>query len=216
MFCRRRPRDIRPARWAARVIRRGVESPFGERGLLGFVGLGHAHGSAHHFRPARKQSRAGRDELLSHDCSALLAGLALAGVAAARGNCDPAQETARGALDETAFVGQGGYAIQLDNDLFSGAHRDQDYSWGGGVTYASPNPGPVMKPLHATRRFLDRWLAPDESDQNSFVPQQQATQIGILAMTPSVAEVRRAAVLGSSVRESVVRDELRDPCARWR
>jgi hypothetical protein len=41
-----------------------------------------------------------------------------------------------------------------------------------------------MKPFHSSRRFLDRWLAPDESDSSSFAPLRQATQIGILAMTP--------------------------------
>jgi hypothetical protein len=28
----------------------------------------------------------------------------------------------------------GGYSFQLDNDLFSTAHRDQDYSWGAALT----------------------------------------------------------------------------------
>jgi hypothetical protein len=108
----------------------------------------------------------------------LVVALGAAGVAGARG-------AEGGALDDSSFGGSsGGYAIQLDNDLFSGAHRDQDYSWGGAVTYASPRPGPLMRPLHSTRRFLDRWLAPDESDRRAWDPEQQATQIGILAMTP--------------------------------
>ena len=87
-------------------------------------------------------------------------------------------------LDDLDFPGNGGYAIQLDNDLFSGAHRDQDYSWGGGVTYSSPRPGPLLAPLHRSRAFLDSWLAPDESARNGWAPEQQATQIAILAMTP--------------------------------
>jgi hypothetical protein len=89
-----------------------------------------------------------------------------------------------GALDDLNFPGNGGYAIQLDNDLFSGAHRDQDYSWGGGVTYSSPRPGPLLAPLHRSRAFLDSWLAPDESARNGWAPEQQATQVAILAMTP--------------------------------
>lgn len=78
----------------------------------------------------------------------------------------------------------GGYAIQIDNDLFSTAHRDQDYSWGGAFTYASPHPGKLMRPLHSVRDKLDDWLVPDESESGRWAPEQQATQIGILAMTP--------------------------------
>jgi hypothetical protein len=104
--------------------------------------------------------------------------LAATGVAGAR---EPSSDDA---FDESPFLVNKGYAVQLDNDLFSGAHRDQDYSWGGAVTYASPRPGPVLKPLHGSRRFLDRWLVPDESDRTGWAPAQQATQIGILAMTP--------------------------------
>src|SRR5687767_13695020 len=32
-------------------------------------------------------------------------------------------------FDETAFASERGFAVQIDNDLFSGAHRDEDYSW---------------------------------------------------------------------------------------
>jgi Uncharacterized protein conserved in bacteria (DUF2219) len=85
---------------------------------------------------------------------------------------------------EIPYASDGGYSIQIDNDFFSGAHRDQDYSWGGGVTYDSPSPGKLMRPLHATRRWFDSWLVPDESENGRWAPQQQATQIGILAMTP--------------------------------
>jgi hypothetical protein len=87
-------------------------------------------------------------------------------------------------FDEGVFLSEGGYAVQIDNDLFSGAHRDEDYSWGGAVTYASPRPGKLTKPLHDTRAFLDRWLVPDETENAGWTPAQQATQIGILAMTP--------------------------------
>jgi hypothetical protein len=82
------------------------------------------------------------------------------------------------------YPAERGYAIQLDNDLFSGAHRDEDYSWGAAVTYASPRPGPLMRPMHRTRAFLDRYLLPDESGRGGWTPAQQATQLGIIAMTP--------------------------------
>jgi hypothetical protein len=85
---------------------------------------------------------------------------------------------------ELPLLSERGVAIQLDNDLFSGAHRDQDYSWGMAVTYASPRPGKVMRPLHAIRDRLDEWLVPDESASGRWAPEQQATQMGILAMTP--------------------------------
>src|SRR4051812_10649655 len=78
----------------------------------------------------------------------------------------------------------GGYAFQLDNDLFSTAHRDQDYSWGAAFTYASPHPGKLLRPLHSVRDKLDAWLVPDESESGGWAPAQQATQMGILAMTP--------------------------------
>lgn len=88
------------------------------------------------------------------------------------------------AIDESSFVGEAAYAIHVDNDLFSGAHRDQDYSWGGAMTFSSPRPGPLLAPLHRTRGFLDRWLMPHESDRRGLALQHQATQMGILAMTP--------------------------------
>lgn len=95
-----------------------------------------------------------------------------------------AREPGENRFRDEPYSGEGGYAIQLDNDLFSGAHRDEDYSWGGAVTFASPNPGKWTKPLHDTRAFLDRWLVPDESARRGWAPTQQATQIGIIAMTP--------------------------------
>jgi hypothetical protein len=107
-----------------------------------------------------------------------------AAVALAAAGATGAQDGGGGALDEASYPGEGGYAITLDNDLFSGAHRDQDYSWGGAVTYASPRPGPLLAPFHKTRAFLDRMLVPDESDRHGWASAQQATQMGILAMTP--------------------------------
>jgi outer membrane protein LpxR len=95
----------------------------------------------------------------------------------------PARDGDLSSLEQAPFS-ERGYALQLDNDLFSGASRDQDYSWGGAFTYSSPHPGPLLKPLHSLRRQLDAGLAPRESDSHEFTPQQQATQIGILAMTP--------------------------------
>jgi hypothetical protein len=107
-----------------------------------------------------------------------------AAVAIAAAGAAGAREQDGDALNDASYPSQGGYAISIDNDLFSGAHRDEDYSWGGAVTYASPRPGPVLAPLHDARRFLDRWLAPDESTRRGWEPAQQATQMGILAMTP--------------------------------
>lgn len=83
----------------------------------------------------------------------------------------------------------GGYAIRIDNDLFSGAHRDQDYSWGGAGTWASPHPGALTRPLHWSRRKLDALLSPDESTGLRWQPEQQATQLGIIAMTPRAIDL---------------------------
>lgn len=89
--------------------------------------------------------------------------------------------------------GEGGYAIQVDNDLFSGTRRDQDYSWGGAAMWSAPRPGPLLRPLHSIRDTLDEWLVPDESDSGRWSPEQQATQVGIVAMTPQ--SLRSAAPL---------------------
>jgi hypothetical protein len=86
--------------------------------------------------------------------------------------------------DDLSTIGESGYSIQLDNDLFSGSHRDQDYSWGGAATWSSPHPGKLMRPLHSIRDTLDGLLVPDESDSGRWAAGQQATQVGILAMTP--------------------------------
>ncbi len=96
--------------------------------------------------------------------------------------------------DFSQYPVERGYAVQLDNDLFSGAHRDEDYSWGGAVTYASPRPGPLMRPMHKARGFLDRYLVPDESSRTDWAPAQQATQVGIIAMTPESLKSVRAAL----------------------
>src|SRR5688572_14467503 len=70
-----------------------------------------------------------------------------AAVAIAAAGAAGAREQDGDALDDASYPSQGGYAISIDNDLFSGAHRDEDYSWGGAVTYASPRPGPLLAPL---------------------------------------------------------------------
>jgi hypothetical protein len=63
-------------------------------------------------------------------CFVTVACLSLAGTALASGT--------RG---ESPSDRDSGYAIQLDNDFFTGAHRDEDYSWGAAVTYGSTRPG---------------------------------------------------------------------------
>lgn len=83
------------------------------------------------------------------------------------------------------WTSERGYSIHIDNDLFSGAHRDQDYSWGLGFTYASPRPGPLLSPLHSVRNRFDTWLTTEDSAGRGWAPDQQATQIGLIAMTPS-------------------------------
>jgi hypothetical protein len=104
--------------------------------------------------------------------------IAMAGNAAAK-------DADESPFDDTPWTSEGGHSLQIDNDLFSGAPRDQDYSWGGAYTFSSPHPGPLLAPLHAVRSRLDAWLAPDESQRHDWAPDLQATQIGILAMTPS-------------------------------
>lgn len=111
-----------------------------------------------------------------------LMALTTASVALAR-EATPARDGATSSLEQTPFD-ERGYSLQIDNDLFSGTSRDQDYSWGGAFTYSSPHPGPLLRPLHSVRQHLDAWLAPREPDSLRFTPEQQATQIGILAMTP--------------------------------
>ncbi len=128
------------------------------------------------------------------------------------------EETEHGALDETAFVGRGGYAIQLDNDLF--LRRTSPIRTTAGVvvvTYASPNPGPVMRPLISTRStgFAVAWGSrPTRSQIRAASTPRQATQIGILfspAMTPGSlpkSDERRSSAIVSFARPAVHADEL--------
>ena len=93
--------------------------------------------------------------------------------------------------------------MQIDNDLFSGAHRDQDYSWG-----AARDTTPRRVRASCCGRCIQcetswmTWLVPDETESGGWAPEQQATQIGILAMTPQIAALTRAALQRSAVRES--------------
>lgn len=75
---------------------------------------------------------------------------------------------------------EGGVAIQLDNDLFTGTGRDSDYSWGATLTFAAPQAPRVLAPVEAARRaFAARLPRSDERPRVS-----RATQIGLIAMTP--------------------------------
>jgi hypothetical protein len=91
--------------------------------------------------------------------------------------------------DTQRFADDAGYSIQVDNDLISGAHRDEDYSWGGAATWASPHPSRLTRHLHSIRDRLDDWLVPDESERDRWQAQQQAMQAGIVAMTPRRIEL---------------------------
>jgi hypothetical protein len=86
--------------------------------------------------------------------------------------------------DAQRFEDEARYSIQIDNDFFSGAHRDEDYSWGGAGTWAAPHPGKLTRPLHSIRGALDDLLVPDELERGRWQPEQQAMQVGIIAMTP--------------------------------
>lgn len=96
-----------------------------------------------------------------------------------------AQAIAQPSQDAIPWTSEAGYSIHIDNDLFSGAHRDQDYSWGLGFTYASPRPGRLLAPLHSLRRTMDRLVTSAGSGWEGFAPDQQSTQVGLIAMTPS-------------------------------
>ena len=58
---------------------------------------------------------------------------ALAVAAFAAAGAVSAQDLERNSLDDTSWGSDRGFSFQLDNDLFSGAHRDQDYSWGAAL-----------------------------------------------------------------------------------
>src|SRR5688572_8176709 len=86
-----------------------------------------------------------------------------------------------------------GISIQLDNDLFSGAHRDQDYSWGAAATFASPTSRRLFRPLDDVRQTIYSWLTPGDAYRPGWHPDERGVQIGLIAMTPST--LRSAAPL---------------------
>ena len=92
-----------------------------------------------------------------------------------------AQETLFGALEEAPMSDEGGVSIQLDNDLFSGSERDQDFSWGATLTVASPQPHRIAAPIERARARIAPLLG-SASVPGAYV--SRATQLGILAMTP--------------------------------
>jgi hypothetical protein len=96
-----------------------------------------------------------------------------------------AQDFHRSTLDQSATSAARGFAVQLDNDLFSGAHRDQDYSWGAAFTRNSHPRSGVLGSVERIRERLERALIDDPEQQRSWQPPAHATQHGIIAMTPS-------------------------------
>jgi hypothetical protein len=105
-------------------------------------------------------------------------------------NVANAQERVTDSFEDAPWQSDGGYTVQIDNDLFSLAHVDQDYSWGGGATVDTPHPGGILKPIHAARARIEALFAPPETDANSWAPEQRATQFGVLAMTPGTLRSR--------------------------
>ena len=76
-------------------------------------------------------------------------------------------------------IGEPGVAFHLDNDLFTGAGDDSDYSWGATLTFGSPEPGRLAAPLDRARQSIASLLSDRETAAVS-----RATQFGIIAMTP--------------------------------
>lgn len=105
---------------------------------------------------------------------------ALAACTAAQG-----EERVREAFDPLSLTEPRGFTVQLDNDLFSGAHRDQDYSWGIAATFASPEGRRIAAPFDAVRARLESWLTPPRLAATGTLQQSHALQMGLLAMTPS-------------------------------
>jgi hypothetical protein len=78
-----------------------------------------------------------------------------------------------------------GVSIQLDNDLFSGAHRDQDYSWGMAAAFASPTSSRLFRPLDRARNQIYSRVTPGDANRPGWQPDERGVQIGVIAMTPS-------------------------------
>jgi hypothetical protein len=72
-------------------------------------------------------------------------------------------------------------AVHFDNDLLSGMSRDQDYSWGMTLTFASPQTSRMLAPVDRVREGLHTIL--DWADAEG--APSAAAQLGLLAMTPS-------------------------------
>ena len=117
----------------------------------------------------------------------VLAALALPVLACAQDG-DEGNTRARGNVRETvdslSWPADRGFAIQLDNDLFSGAHRDEDYSWGVAVSFATPTTNRLFAPLDRVRHGLYSWLTPGSADDEVWLQQGRSVQLGLLAMTP--------------------------------
>ncbi len=84
-------------------------------------------------------------------------------------------------------IGEPGVAIHLDNDLFTGAGDDSDYSWGATLTLGSPEPGRLTAPLDRAREGIASLLPDRDAAAVS-----RATQFGIIAMTPDDLKSRQA------------------------
>lgn len=95
------------------------------------------------------------------------------------------EERMRETFDPLTLTEPRGVSVQLDNDLFSGAHRDQDYSWGVAVTFASPEGQRIAAPFDAVRARLESWLTPPRLAATGTLQQSHALQVGLLGMTPS-------------------------------
>ncbi len=111
--------------------------------------------------------------------------IALAAAALGAASDVLAQDLKRNSLDDSTWASDRGFSLQLDNDLFSGAHRDQDYSWGAALTLASPRPSGIAKPLDEARDEIESWFTTGDAGASAFAPETHTTQYGILAMTPS-------------------------------
>jgi hypothetical protein len=72
-------------------------------------------------------------------------------------------------------------SIQLDNDLFSGLHQDRDYSFGGALSFGTPQDQPLISAVDAIRDDLDGVLQTAPADSSSVLA---STQLGLIAMTP--------------------------------
>jgi len=87
--------------------------------------------------------------------------------------------------DILGWPAERGVAIQIDNDLFSGAHRDEDYSWGVAVSFATPTANRLFAPLDRVRDRLHSWVTPEgPDDEYAWLSQARSVQLGLLAMTP--------------------------------